>query len=79
MPMCGWSRAVIDAELTITDDGKGFTLDPAMNGHGLGLVSINERARLCGGNVSLVTELNKGTRVKVHVPVTETALSAAAR
>ena len=63
--------------MTISDDGKGFTLGPARNGHGLGLVSINERARLCGGTVSLVTELNRGTRVKVNVPVTETALSAA--
>ena len=71
-------RAGNDAELTISDDGKGFTLGPAMNGHGLGLVSINERTRLSGGTVSLVTELHRGTRVKVNVPVIEAALSAAA-
>ena len=36
---------------------------------GLGLVSINERVRLAGGTVSIVTELQKGTRVRVQVPV----------
>ncbi len=71
-------RASNDAELTISDDGKGFTLGPTMNGRGLGLVSINERAKLSGGSVSLVTELHRGTRVTVKVPVTETPLSAAA-
>jgi PAS domain S-box-containing protein len=57
------------AELTIADDGKGF--DIARTGErstGLGLVSINERARLVGGTVSITTELNKGTRVRVQIP-----------
>ena len=62
------------AELTIADDGKGFTIAPG-RGRGLGLVSINERVRLCGGSVSMVTELNKGTRVRVQVPVGEAALN----
>ncbi len=59
-----------DVELTIADDGKGFDIGPGgPTGHGLGLISINERVRLVGGNVSIVTEVNKGTRVKVHVPL----------
>jgi signal transduction histidine kinase len=45
--------------------------------HGLGLISINERVRLVGGNVSIFTEVNKGTRMKIHVPLT--ALSSTAR
>ena len=34
----------------------------------VGLVSITERVRLAGGTVSIVTELNKGTRVCVRIP-----------
>ena len=50
------------AELTIADDGRGFDVAEAgHSGHGLGLISINERVRLVGGNVSIVTEVNKGT------------------
>ena len=57
------------AELMIADDGKGFDIDTRKNGTGLGLVSIIERARLSGGTVSIVTALNKGTRVLVRIPI----------
>jgi len=57
------------AELVIADDGRGFDIAQARaRGSGLGLVSINERCRLSGGTVSIVTELNKGTRVRVEIP-----------
>ena len=57
------------AELVVADDGKGFEIAQAStNSSGLGLVSINERVRLAGGTVSIVTELNKGTRVRVQIP-----------
>jgi PAS domain S-box-containing protein len=57
------------AELSITDDGRGFDIvGVGRNGHGLGLVSISERVRLVGGTVSIMTELNKGTRLRVQVP-----------
>ena len=57
------------AELTIADDGKGFDIaETRKSGKGLGLVSINERVRLAGGTLSIVTELNKGTRVRVRLP-----------
>jgi len=56
-------------ELTIEDDGRGFdTAKAARGSRGLGLVSINERVRLAGGTVSIVTELKKGTRVRVQIP-----------
>ena len=57
------------AELTIVDDGRGFDIaEASRDSHGLGLVSINERVRLAGGTVSIVTELEKGTRVRVMIP-----------
>ena len=56
------------AELTITDDGTGFDINQARASfNGLGLVSIHERVRLAGGAVSIVTELNKGTQVRVRL------------
>lgn len=58
------------ADLTIIDDGRGFDI-ASRHGEGLGLVSIDERVRLAGGTVSIVTEANKGTRVHVQVPVIE--------
>jgi len=57
------------AELTIADDGIGFDIQMRRSGPGLGLVSITERARLSGGTVSIVTVLNKGTQVRVQVPI----------
>ena len=48
------------AEITITDDGKGFDLARSLHqGKGLGLVSITERARLVGGTATIVPELMK--------------------
>ena len=58
------------AELTIADDGKGFdVVQTRESREGLGLVSISERVRLTGGTVSITTELNKGTQVRVQIPV----------
>ena len=56
-------------ELTVTDDGRGFdTAGSLERGKGLGLVSITERVRLAGGTVSIVAEVNRGTRVSVRIP-----------
>jgi two-component system sensor histidine kinase UhpB len=64
------ARELHDAELTIADDGRGFNLQTGRNGSGLGLVSITERARLSGGTVSIVASVNKGTQVRVRLPLT---------
>jgi PAS domain S-box-containing protein len=57
------------AEITITDDGQGFDVAGSLKrGQGLGLVSIAERARLAGGNVSIAAELKKGTHVCAQIP-----------
>jgi PAS domain S-box-containing protein len=66
-----------DAELTIVDDGRGFDIQAAKSTKGLGLISISERVRLAGGTVSIVTELNKGTHVRVQVPTHRSASSGA--
>jgi len=58
-----------NAELTIADDGNGFDIRTRTSGTGIGLVSIAERARLLGGTVSVLTTLNKGTQVRVRIPI----------
>ena len=64
-------RTADEAQLTIADNGRGFDIQAAgRRASGLGLVSISERVRLAGGSVSIVTELNKGTRVRVQIPAT---------
>ena len=63
-------------ELTIADDGKGFdVVGTRADSKGLGLVSINERVRLAGGTVSIATEVNKGTRVRVQIPANRHVLT----
>ena len=57
------------AEMTVTDDGKGFDVAGSLErGKGLGLVSITERVRLAGGTVNIVTDVDKGTRVYAQIP-----------
>jgi PAS domain S-box-containing protein len=57
-------------ELTVTDDGQGFDLGKTRRGgKGLGLVNISERVRIAGGTLTLVTECEKGTQLRVCLPL----------
>lgn len=55
--------------LSIADDGFGF--DPeAVKGQGeLGLIGMEERARLVDGTVSIVSQPGHGTRIALVVPL----------
>lgn len=53
--------------LQIIDSGEGF--DPQTRRGGLGLISMEERARLIGGTLSVKSTLGEGTRVTVDVSV----------
>ena len=61
-------------ELTITDAGKGFD---QVNGSraGIGLVGIDERARLVGGSARVRSAPGQGTSVTVRVPRDAAAVS----
>lgn len=56
------------AELTVADDGVGFDLPQSRRGKGLGLISINERVRLAGGTLTVITERGRGTKLQVNLP-----------
>jgi two-component system sensor histidine kinase UhpB len=62
-------RSGDDAEITITDDGRGFDVNDPERHQGLGLVSLTERAKLAGGRISIQAGLNQGTRVHATIPV----------
>ena len=62
-------RTATGVQLSIDDDGRGFDLAEARRrGNSLGLVSIDERARLLGGSVHVETHPGRGTRVQVQIP-----------
>ncbi len=56
------------AEFTIDDDGRGFT-PAAGSGSGRGLKNLAERARELGAELTVSSELGKGTRVTVVFPL----------
>ena len=58
-----------EIHLDIKDFGKGFDMDQAMRGTGLGLTSMRERARLVNGDIIIDSQPNHGTSIKVSVPL----------
>jgi two-component system CheB/CheR fusion protein len=58
-----------DVGMVIQDFGIGFDLQAAHRGHGLGLVSMEERVRLVKGKLSVNSKPGEGTRVEVRIPV----------
>ena len=54
-------------ELEVADDGVGFT--PARDATGIGLESMQDRARELGGSFSVSSQRPRGTRVEVRIPV----------
>jgi signal transduction histidine kinase len=55
--------------LIIRDDGRGFDLSEARSQGGLGLMSLDERVRLAGGRLTIDTEPQRGTKIRVLVPL----------
>lgn len=51
----------------VKDKGKGFNHD--QHSHGVGIFSMEERAKAIGGTLKVDSELRKGTTVLLQVPV----------
>jgi PAS domain S-box-containing protein len=58
-----------EIHLAISDLGKGFDLETAMQGRGLGLTSMQERVRLINGIIEIQSKQMGGTTVHVRVPL----------
>ncbi len=55
--------------LTIIDDGVGFEPEAVKGRGGLGLIGMEERARLVKGRLTIVSRPGKGVRVELRVPL----------
>ena len=57
-----------DLVLEVSDNGRGFDPQKASRGGGLGLVSMQERAREVGGSLLIASAVGQGTTVSVRLP-----------
>lgn len=55
--------------LTIGDSGRGFDVEEALQGKGLGLTSMKERVRLIHGTIEIDSKPGQGTTIRVRVPL----------
>ncbi len=55
--------------LVVSDLGRGFDVETAVQGRGLGLASMQERVRLVNGTIEIQSKSMGGTTVHVHVPL----------
>lgn len=57
-------------QITITDDGQGFSVDQATSPHSqsAGLIGMRERARSLGGVLSVASTTGQGTTVTAEIP-----------
>jgi signal transduction histidine kinase len=55
--------------LEVADDGRGFETVAALKGHGLGLMSMQERLKLVNGEVAIRSKAGVGTTIRATVPL----------
>ena len=55
--------------LTVRDEGRGFDAESASPDGGLGLTSMRERLKLVAGELSIESQLGKGTTIVARVPL----------
>jgi PAS domain S-box-containing protein len=58
-----------EIHLIVSDSGKGFDVEAAFQGKGLGLTSMRERVRLVKGTISIESKPMGGTTIHVRVPL----------
>ena len=58
-----------EIHLTVRDSGAGFDARAAMQGRGLGLVSMEERLKLVNGTFSIESKPHGGTTIHARVPI----------
>lgn len=61
-----------DLVLSVEDDGRGFNrpaILPATGRHGMGMVSLQERARMLHAELTVGSEPGRGTQIAIRMPV----------
>jgi len=59
-----------EIHLIVQDSGKGFDLNAAMKGRGLGLTNMQERVRVLNGTILIQSKPMGGTTIHVRIPLT---------
>jgi PAS domain S-box-containing protein len=62
--------AANEIHLAVSDSGVGFNPAAAIEGSGLGLISMQERLQLVEGELSIESAPNRGTTLRARVPLT---------
>jgi signal transduction histidine kinase len=57
-----------EIHLVISDSGKGFNVEAALQSKGVGLTSMRERVRLLNGTIAIESKPNGGATIRVRVP-----------
>jgi PAS domain S-box-containing protein len=65
--------------LTVRDSGVGFDPGEAIRGHGLGLVSMQERLKLVNGELFIDAQRGRGTAIRARVPLDQAKATSSAR
>jgi len=64
-------------DVSVEDDGKGFdvvgTMEHAATGKALGLLGMQERVGMAGGELEIDSMPGEGTRIRVRLPLSEAA------
>jgi signal transduction histidine kinase len=62
------SEHLNEVHLLVRDSGRGFDVEAAIQGQGLGLTSMQERVRLLNGSIDIQSKPMAGTTIHVRVP-----------
>jgi two-component system, chemotaxis family, CheB/CheR fusion protein len=60
--------------LTVVDDGAGFHPEAVKGRGGLGLIGMEERARLVKGQLTITSQPGKGARIALRIPMNSDVL-----
>ena len=52
----------------IKDNGKGYSAEARRRGRGMGLVAMEERARMVGGDLSVQSREGQGASISFEIP-----------
>jgi PAS domain S-box-containing protein len=66
-----------ELRLSVSDNGVGFDVAAARLAHGIGLISMQERIQLAGGDINITSKPGGGTKITGRVPLSVARLKLA--
>jgi signal transduction histidine kinase len=56
-------------QLVVSDSGRGFVPEKAIQRGGIGLISMQERMKLINGTLDIVSNAQQGTQITARAPL----------